>query len=356
MPKKRKAMQYKRLSVFIGLLVLTGMLISLIGFTKGTPPKVDSAFIGDVVVHHAFSPQTRLGPQWVIPKGIGVGFVSPAERDTPPDLRSQTEEFHLEGTKDFETLLILQAPKSTVVLVTVLLDYKQVSFELDAQLGLLHQVEIKPGGDLEIPIKIRIDTLGIHDLIVIAFADPYNNSLDPSFRSSLDVDLVGRRTQLFVGEDTNIVSQLPEPIRGTKVPQSATLSLGVAFATFQSNEASHPSDLNRQLYVAKGEAGNLFKFQVWASNLNGEKGSDYALVMFKNYHQVPIQTQPLTIINLQSNEEAVINTEVTLSKTPGIDQIQIVYIFDPYKSILREEVRASHVFSSPRLVVEVTSK
>jgi len=356
MPKKRKTMQYRKYDVFIGLLILAVILVSLIYFTKGEQPKVDSAFISDVVVHNNLSSQARIGPQWIIPKGIGIGFVSFAERDIPPDLRSQTEELHLEEKKGFETLLILQSPKPTVVLVTVLIDYKQVVFELDGQMGLLHEVNITPEGDLEIPIKIQVDTPGIHDLIVIAFADPYNNSVDPIFRSSLDSDLIGRRAQLLVGENRNISSQLPEPIKGTKIPKKVTLSLGVAFATFQSNEISHPSDLDRQLYVAKGKAGDLFKFQVWASNLNGEKGSDYALVMFKNYHQVSIQTQLPTIIDLQPNEEAVINTEVALSETPGVDQIQVIYIFDPFKSILREEVRTSHVFNSPRLAVEVSSK
>jgi hypothetical protein len=35
------------------------------------------------------------------------------------------------------------------VLVCVLLDYKQISFELDGQAGILHEIKILPGGDLE---------------------------------------------------------------------------------------------------------------------------------------------------------------------------------------------------------------
>lgn len=353
----------KRLQIIAHQILIISLLVLTVACSntqqsakERSVPAVDAAFIGDVVVHTKLSSQARIGPQWVAPRGIGIGFVSPNERDMSPDIRTQTEEVHISEPGDFETLLILQAEKPTTVVVTALLDYKQIAFELDGMAGLLHEIAVTPEGDFEIPLKISIDAPGIHDLIVVAFADPYNSSVDPLVRSSLDIDVVGRRAQLIVGEDESISDQLPEPVRGTEIPEDVTLNLGVAFATFRANETRHPSDLDRQLYVAQGNPGDVFRFQVWASNLNGEEGSDYALMMFKNYHQVPIQTQPLTVINLQPDEEAVLDTEVTLSETPGIDQIQIVYIFDPYKSVRREEVRAAHVFSSPRLAIEVSSK
>ena len=85
----------------------------------------------------------------------------------------------------------------------MVLDYKQIPFEMDGQTGLLHEVNVLPGGDFEIPIRVPINSPGVHDLVVIAFADPYNGSLDPQFRSSFDIDLVGRRAQIIsFGEST----------------------------------------------------------------------------------------------------------------------------------------------------------
>jgi hypothetical protein len=107
------------------------------------------------------------------------------------------------------------------------------------------------------------------------------------------------------------------------------------------------------LYVTKDKTGELYQFDVWASNLDGEMGSEYALLMFKNFHQVDINGQNITLIDLNPNEEAIVDTEIKLSDKPGIDQVQIVYIFDPYKSILRGEVRAPFVFNSARLAIDV---
>ncbi|GAB4483953.1 MAG: hypothetical protein OHK0031_07750 [Anaerolineales bacterium] len=167
---------------------------------------------------------------------------------------------------------------------------------------------------------------------------------------------MGRRARIIAGNDTKIALQLPAAIRGNPAPDGATLSLRVAFATFPSffdGPNTHPSDPKRQLYVAHGEAGEPFKFQLWASNLNGEEGSDYALVMFKNFHQVPINDQEMVLLNLMPGEEKILDAEIGLSSKPGVDQLQIIYVFDPYKSVLNEDVRAPYVFNSPRIAIEV---
>lgn len=350
MPKLKSVVKIMFMGV---LLVVISFLIyqSINGQNKATVFKpVD---IENVVRHTTHSNQVRVGPQWEIPRGLGIGFVWPEERDLSPDKRSPNEEIILGDKKIFESLLILSTTQETTVLVCVLLDYKQISFELDGQAGILHEIKIFPGGDLEVPIKVKIDKPGIHDLIVLAFDDPYNGSLEPGFRSSFNVDTVGRRARIIAGNDTEILFQLPAAIRGNPAPNGSTLSLGVAFATFPFfyEKNTHPSE--RQLYVAQGKIGEPFKFQIWASNLNGQEGSDYALVMFKNFHQVPINDQEMVLLNLMPGEEKILDAEIGLSSRAGVDQLQIIYVFDPYKSILNEDVRAPFVFNSPRIAIEV---
>lgn len=313
---------------------------------------IEKDYISDIVQHDSFSNQVHTDSQWGSHRGIGIGFVWPEEREKHPENRSQNDEILLGNKKSFEPLLILTASEETTVLVSVILDYKQIPFELDGQTGLLHEINVLPSGDFEIPIRVPINSPGIHDLVIIAFADPYNGSLDPQFRSSLDIDLVGRRAQIISSGEGTPATQGIEVIKGESVPEDVHLGLGVSFATKpQSNKKTHPSDL--QLYVAQGTAGETYQFNIWASNLDGEMESEYALLMFKNFHQIDINGQNMMMIDLKPNEEAIINTEIKLSGKSGVDQIQIVYLFDPYKSVLREEVRAPFVFNSARLAIDV---
>lgn len=355
---ERKIM-FKRYSRFFVISFFTVFLtIGMVIFMLSLPPKkyptvtIDREYIKDIVLHDSFSDQVYTDSRWGAHQGIGIGFVWPEERNLPPTKRSQTDEIFLGDRKTFDPLLILTASQETTVLVSAILDYQQISFELDGQMGLLHEVNISPGGDFEVPIKIPVNSPGVHDLIVVAFADPYNGSLDPLFRSSLDIDMVGRRTQIISTGEGMAATQGVKVLKGQPVPANIMLGLGVAFSSKQQgDETTHPSAL--QLYVANGRPDEPYQFNVWASNFDGEMSSEYALIMFKNFHQIDINNQNLMLIDLDPDEEATVGIEVKLSDKPGVDQIQIVYIFDPYKSILRDEVRAPFVFSSPRLAIEV---
>jgi hypothetical protein len=61
----------------------------------------------------------------------------------------------------------------------------------------------------------------------------------------------------------------------------------------------------------------------------------------------------MVLLNLNVREEKILDTEIALSTKPEVDQLQIIYVFDPYKSILNNEVRAPYVFNSPRIAIEV---
>jgi hypothetical protein len=77
------------------------------------------------------------------------------------------------------------------------------------------------------------------------------------------------------------------------------------------------------------------------------------LTLFLDYHQIKINDHEVLDVHLKGGEEAFIDTALTLPDQPGVHELQIVYVMDPYRSILRHEAAAPFVFGSPRLGIEV---
>ena len=72
--------------------------------------------------------------------------------------------------------------------------------------------------------------------------------------------------------------------------------------------------------------------------------------LFIDYHLAKINNFDILLINFNPNEEAVLDVAVLL-KEPALHQLQMVYLFDPYKSVINEEVYTSIVFGSPRIAI-----
>ncbi|MCA9937846.1 MAG: hypothetical protein KC418_04345 [Anaerolineales bacterium] len=345
--KKQQPYNYYLPVLICSLLFLNACSARLVENLTGTVVSIP-----DVVVHGELSDMSRLAPEWSPTRGQAIGYVWPEERHLPPDERSQTSEINLSVGEAFDPYLILKSEKEETFLITMLVDFEQVAFELDGQKGLLHEVVVPPGSDLEIPIELDIPQPGIHEVIVFAFVDPYNGTLDHQYRMSTANKGVGRRAIVLVGDSNELGRQLPAPLHGELVPDGIDLGLNAAFATYTTREDVHPS--KRQLYVTEAKPGETFNYHLWVSNLQGEMGADYALMMFYNFHQVPIQNQDVTVVRLEPGEEIVIPTSQQLVSEPGVNQLQVVYIFDPYRSILNKEVRAAFVLSDFRIAVDTS--
>lgn len=314
----------------------------------------NSRLVFGVIQHDEASLAPRYSQTWIQPSGVGVGFTWPEEKDLPPEQRSQTEEVKLNSGESFHPLLLLHSPQKITLLISVLLDYKQVEFTLNDKKGLLHEIVVKPNGDLEIPMNVEIQQPGQHDLLVIAFYDPWNYILDPVARSEQGLTVGGRRAVIYSGETNTNLQNLPQSMEGNPVPANISINLGVAFAeeqNFQSTN-SHPSE--RQLYVGNAKSGQAYRYQVWVSNLQQKRAADILMVQFQNYHQIPIQNQTFALVHLKNDEELFFSESVIPTGNPQVDLLQIVYIYDPYKSILKEEVLAPFVFGSPRLAINST--
>lgn len=320
--------------------------------TSLLPSQAPLVPIADVVIHKPEDfKQLRYRPQEATMRGIGAGLMRIEEQNVHPFERTQNDEFVLaKGETVFDIWGIFFSEEPTTILVSLIVNYEQVPFELDGEFGLLHEIEISsPDMVWETPFKVDLQKPGAHDVILIAFANPYDTSLDAIYRSEKWPVYAAKRTVVIVGEDRTPAGTLPAPLPVRPTPADVTLSFEAIFATTTTDPHSHFAD--RQMYTAEGIAGETFPFQIWSSNAQGESGSDYAYMLFQNFHQVPINGQKMVLAHLEPNEEVVINTVTTLAAEPGLNQLEVVTVFDPYRSVLNKEVRASFVFNPFRMAV-----
>lgn len=338
------------LSVVALLLGCAGEL----GVVTGTSTDRSGSCIPDIVVHSSLSAEagyTDWGNQLHHATSLGIGFVRPEHRHLAPDERPQTEEVRVEDGHVLSWYLILSSGEPTTVLVTVLLDYLQVPFSLDDKEGLLHEVRVDPTGDLELPMHVEIDGPGAHDLLVIAFKEPYDRPLDAEYRDTLHQRLVGRRAVVVVEGVAEPAHQPTPDLIGSPPPPDVTFGIPVSFAQPPDTGTSHPS--KRFLHTIEGQPKEVVPYQLWLSNYHGEAAVDYGLVLFQDFHQVFLQGKNLFMVHLDAGHEAIVDSSLTLPPQPGIHELQAVLVFDPYRSIKRGEVADPFVRGSNCLGVQV---
>ena len=352
-----------------------GMLILLISVTMAldacsvfpqllqSTPTLPPPSIQDVIVHQTFSAQVQIA-HWTTEEGgvkiydpsqTGIGFVRPEDRSTPPGQLPQNEELHLRSGEPLLLDLIVNAAQSTTFLVTVMLDYQQVPFLLDGQYGLLHEIKVEEEGDLYIPLQIDVSEPGAHDLIIMAFINPYNRPWDHDARDlAFGCLLSGRRAVIIVNDADRPVRKITPDLFGAPPPPGVDFGIRVLFADMPASpsDTTHPSQRQMRM-TAYGQAGENFRYQLWLSNYDlPDDVVDYGLVRFLDYHQVDFKGKDLFVVHFDGRQEAIMEDSFVLPSQPGVHEAQIVYVFDPYKSVLRGEVLAPFVFSSGCLGIE----
>ncbi len=344
-----------------GLLIALGLSINILAgvgcrtttILTETLPAPEKVTFPDSVIHNELSKQVVLA---AVPGGIqgskGLGWVRPTDLQTPPFQRPQNEELRLAPGEPLDLYLILlnQIGKPRTFLVSALLDYKQISFELDGKNGTLHEVIVPSSTEMNLPLRLNLSGNGAHDLILIAFADPYDHPLDPNTRENEQGGITGRRAVIVVGDRDDPV-QRPTPVAfgkdaPTKLP---LLPIRIGFASAPNGQTTHPSE--RYITFAQVTPGQRFAYQIWATNFgNVDKDTfNYALVGFLDFHQIDLVQDGVTVVQVRSGQEAVLDASVSVPNTKGVHELQVVYVFDPFKSILRKEVLAPFVLSSLKL-------
>lgn len=261
---------------------------------------------------------------------------------SPPDDRVNREEYRLSPGQPLTLDLGLTTGKDATFLVTLLVDYQQTPFVMDGQMGLLHQVDVIAGKDLAIPIQVEINGSGAHDLMVVAFRDPYQ-----SCRTS------GNRAVVIVGDNEEPVRQVQPDAVGNPPPSGVDWGSPLMFT----NPGDvHPSQGEGQMRLTqRGRPGQTFDYRIWMSNLGDvdPEPEDFGLVGFLNYRQIDLKGKELFAVHLDEKQEVLIEDSLVLPAEPGIYEFQIVYVVDPYKSLLNGEVSRPFVYASDCLGIEI---
>lgn len=335
--------------------ILTLSIVLLLSFAGCKAPVVNhSVIIDDIVEHPTFSSnveQIKWSPE--PPLNLGIGFIYPEDKGKPPEERLPLRTFFVEANQPLQIYMLLDTVSPRKVLVTAIVDYKQQPFTLDGKSGLLHEFMVNPGGDYEIPIEISLPTTGWHDLMLIAFYDHENNTVDVQDRMDIDEKFIGVRGVVLVG-DKNAPPPKPSFVASNSTMPDDVSLFGAFYAT---KGKQHPTD--RQFYVEKGKAGMPFDFNIWFTNLQGLKDKNYAFMLFQDYHQLPIDPanqEPATLFATVMGErgEMTIPSSIPLPTNKTLTQLQLAYVVDPYQSVDDPAFPYTMVLGGFRAVVEIT--
>lgn len=346
----RSFVRHRRCEWLLLLLLLGGGWLTGCRFTPAAP--ATTVPLPDVIVHDTWSDRVTARPERAPQQGLGLAFIWPENLSLPVAQLPQTQEVRLEPGEPFAPFLILKSETPTTVLVTAVLNYEQVAIELDGRAGILHAVELPSGVDLEIPLAIAVPQTGLNDLIVLAFADPYAATLDLDYRLSNRADVVGRRATVIVGDNESPVAPFTTVAGGYPIPADIEVGFHAAFAE---PGPMHPS--TAQLYVADGYApGDRFDFRIWTANRHGQGRATYAIMLFYNFRLQPIDGARALVVDLPSNHEYVVPAVVELAPATGVNQLEMIVVFDPHVSLLSPDLLAPFVLDSHRIAVEATGR
>ncbi len=192
---------------------------------------------------------------------------------------------------------------------------------------------------------------------MLAFVDPFDRPWDAELgrtQALLAAVYMGTRTVSLLAVKRTGNDNRPD-VFGSPPPDDVQFGVRMLFADPPGLlvNASHPS--RRQMKMtAYGWPGETFRYQLWMSNYNSPDDTvDYGVMRFLDFHQVDFKGKDLFIAHFDGRQEAIVDDQIILPSEPGIHELQLVYVFDPYKSILNGQVLSPYIFASDCLGINV---
>jgi len=303
-----------------------GLLFCLVGLVLACSSSGDTEWVR----HREWSAETQFS-RWSDAghRGLAVGFVRPEHRDVFPYNRPSTHEFHIQEGESFTILLILATgyDEPYPVLVSVFLDYRQVSFSLDGQQGLLHYLEIEPDVDMEIPLEVPIEASGWHDLFVVVFPEPDFHPIDPEERLPPALAVGGRRTVVCVRDCATSTQKLPDALVGRG---NTAHRLNVYAFPVLPGDDRPPNE--RLLLSTTARPGELFPLELWARN-SSERARDYVVLPLLDFRQFYFAGSDVLHLRMPPGSELFVADQLRLPNEEGVHELQFIYIFDAYQAL-----------------------
>ncbi|NQW16916.1 MAG: hypothetical protein HQ478_05455 [Chloroflexi bacterium] len=326
-----------------------------------SPTTERPAFLDGVVQHRTLSPNvgirglsnTTTAPRGGGEKSLGISSSWLWSQDadatpigaTQPFPLSDADEVSLEVGQEFIPYLLFGTHSAFegTVLVTAIVDYEQVEFEMDGISGLLHEFKTLPGRMLAIPINFGSFGPGAHDIEVIAINDPYRgygrDDGEMAIRSMNDYDRynvlsihpLAYRTRVVVGGDETPARAFS--IDGVVGPPPPDIQLGRP-AYFAQSGASRPWGAESDLRVGEGEAGEEYNFSTWSSRWDSIGDGTQVLMLFMDYKMIPFNGDTVHFADLAAGEMISIDTTIALPDEPGDHQLIGMVMYEPYRSMV----------------------
>ena len=309
------------------------------------------SYIRDVVVHESLSEAVGVRYIGVMQSGRGGGMntlrserAGASPLDAPQDFKLNSgEEFRLGSDEEFAPFLSFStfSPTETYFLIMALVDYEQVEFTLDGMTGLLHEIRMPAGTEMVMPFSLGTLSPGAHDIEIVIFDDPYAGydlTIDaPSNKFPMSGDLrvfsMSQREYVVV-DDNDQPARLPQArYSGSAPPEDVSTGM---LAFFARPGTIHPMNPEGYYAVDVAEAGGEYRFRTYSTRHEGAGDGEQAIMVFIDYHLVPVNGYELLMVKLEAGQEAIIDSVVTLPDEPGVRQMLAIVMLDPYSSMDRD--------------------
>lgn len=213
----------------------------------------------------------------------------------------------------------------TQYLLFMLVDYGTVPFYVEGHSGLTHLLTLKPMEKNFYHFRLENLSKGYHDVIIGAFLNPYEHSLDTEYRMSTDFALMGRiRFNVIVG---NSYYPLPE-LNNPEIFCNRSYVLEGLIVT---KEPCSPTGWFSE-NVTKGQKLEYF---INIGNNENEQRS-FAVIQFLDYKQIPIQYNSQDYVYygyLLNGDKASIPASLIVPNETGIHELIVVWVSDPYQNV-----------------------
>ena len=259
------------------------------------------------------------------PGGISYGILgSPDQKvaETPFVFRTEVSQpfigqFHLWSDR--------LVPHTYVL--TCMLDYRQIP--CTPYSPITETRSLSPDEDWYVPLQIPIETVGVHDLLVVFQEDPRRDGTDERGGDRTSGDLKAARVNIIAG-----ASDEHPPIRYQALSQRPTTRRwGSGFIVSDREDPSVPQGGWPYWTNASVQAGQELQFYLHFDNRD-EQVFRYAAVAFIDFIQMPIKVRgtahPVIFARARPKVWQTLTGTVQVSQGTGRHEFRLLGVVEPY--------------------------
>jgi hypothetical protein len=229
---------------------------------------------------------------------------------------------NLEGYLDVANAM----KKGNKYLLFALLDYKQIPFYFNGSKNETHLISLGPMEEELCPFKIEGLPPGFHDLLFVIFLNPYEHSLNSSYRYDTDFSMMGsKRLNVIVGNGSAVIPEFKNfyafaksgyPLEGLLVNKEPCSS--------------------KSWLVENVTKNQTLKYYINLGNNDNFKHRTCAIVQFLDYKQIPIRYNNSEYVffgYLNKGKKGSIPASLKVPDIEGVQELIVVWISDPYENL-----------------------